>query len=395
MCIRDSPGTGGSAGTNVAPPDPPPVVPPPVPQPQPTPQPTPQPEPTPEPRPNPVPLPIPRPEPVPIPNPEPQPEPVPIRRGCTDSSASNYDPTAQFYQVGSCIYPPEPEPQPIPNPIPVPLPIPSGPGPCIPYYESGQGCPDPVANPVPPPEPGDGFDPCFTPGTVVKMRSPTVDLTNSGVGIGTTSTTILSVDKPISEVKVGDYVLNKDGTQENKVVFIEKHEKKGATLYSPTPDLKPFATKNHMLYKDGEWIVIDDFYPWLRELNCKSVTDPNLEVFSETDLYNLWVTGDGTYIANGYGTHSIMFDGGWLRHSYEQGLLEHKEVIKTMVEFAQVDQPDLMYGAFLVNKLLGKVNIKLLNKIGVYVLCSDESSRRKKIAHKVMRLLAKFGGSKK
>ena len=54
-----------------------------------------------------------------------------------------------------------------------------------------------------------------------------------------------------------------------------------------------------------------------------------------------------------------------------------------------------MYGAFLVNKLLGKVNIKLLNKIGVYVLCSDESSRRKKIAHKVMRLLAKFGGSKK
>ena len=90
-----------------------------------------------------------------------------------------------------------------------------------------------------------------------------------------------------------------------------------------------------------------------------------------------------------------MFDGGWLRHSYEQGLLEHKEVIKTMVEFATVDQPDLMYGAFLVNKLLGKINIKLLNKIGVYVLCSDESSRRKKFAHKVMRLLAKFGGSKK
>ena len=226
------------------------------------------------------------------------------------------------------------------------------------------------------------------------MRSTTLDLTNSGVGIGTTSTTILSVDKPISEVKVGDYVLNKDGTQENQVVFIEKHENKEGTLYSPTSDLKPFATRNHMLYKDGEWVVIDDFYPWLRELNCEAVDDPNLEVFSETDLYNLWVTGDGTYIANGYGTHSIMFDGGWLRHSYEQGLLEHKEVIKTMVEFAQVDQPDLMYGAFLVNKLLGKVNIKLLNKIGVYVLCSDESSRRKKIAHKVMRLLAKFGGSK-
>ncbi len=111
-----------------------------------------------------------------------------------------------------------------------------------------------------------GVTSVFAPGTVVKMRATTLDLTNSGVGIGTTSTTILSVDKPISEVKVGDYVLNKDGTQENEVVFIEKHEKKETTLYSPTPDVKSFATKNHMLYKDGEWVVIDDFYPWLREL---------------------------------------------------------------------------------------------------------------------------------
>ena len=28
------------------------------------------------------------------------------------------------------------------------------------------------------------------------------------------------------------------------------------------------------------------------------------------NLYNLWVTGDGTYIVNGFGTHSIMYDGG-------------------------------------------------------------------------------------
>ena len=57
------------------------------------------------------------------------------------------------------------------------------------------------------------------------MRATTLDLTNSGVGIGTTSTTILSVDKPISEVKVGDYVLNKDGTQENEVdVVLESSE---------------------------------------------------------------------------------------------------------------------------------------------------------------------------
>ena len=28
-------------------------------------------------------------------------------------------------------------------------------------------------------------------------------------------------EKPISEIKVGDYVVNKDKTQKNKVVFIE------------------------------------------------------------------------------------------------------------------------------------------------------------------------------
>jgi hypothetical protein len=39
-------------------------------------------------------------------------------------------------------------------------------------------------------------------------------------------------------------------------------------------------------------------------------------------VYNLWVTGDGTYIVNGYGTHSIMFDGGWMRLAYEQDLME-------------------------------------------------------------------------
>ena len=66
-----------------------------------------------------------------------------------------------------------------------------------------------------------------------------------------------------------------------------------------------------------------------------------------------------------------------------------------MVEFSQIDQPDLMNGSFLVNKLLGKVNIKLLNRIGVYFICSPDSSRRKKITHKIMRLLSKLGGSKK
>ena len=69
--------------------------------------------------------------------------------------------------------------------------------------------------------------------------------------------------------------------------------------------------------------------------------------------------------------------------------------MNTIIEFSQVDQPDLMNGAFLLNKLIGKVNIKLLNRIGVYFICSPESSRRKKITCTVMRLLSKLRGLKK
>ena len=43
----------------------------------------------------------------------------------------------------------------------------------------------------------------------------------------------------------------------------------------------------------------------------KPVRDANVEpIKGEEEFYNLWVTGDGTYIVNGYGTHSIMYDGG-------------------------------------------------------------------------------------
>ena len=111
--------------------------------------------------------------------------------------------------------------------------------------------------------------------------------------------------------------------------------------------------------------------------------------FSEIDLYNLWLTGDGTYIVNGYGTHSIMFDGGWLRNSYEQGLLTHRQVMSTMMSFCVVDKPDQMQGAFLVNKTIGKINNKLLNKLACWILCSDESSRRRKFTEFVMRFLGR------
>ena len=44
-----------------------------------------------------------------------------------------------------------------------------------------------------------------------------------------------SYELPISEVKVGDHVLNVDKTKSNEVVFVEKQEFEGS-IYSPDSD---------------------------------------------------------------------------------------------------------------------------------------------------------------
>ena len=183
--------------------------------------------------------------------------------------------------------------------------------------------------------------------------------------------------------------MNKDKTEANKVVFVEKQSSAGQDLYSPTDTLKPFATTNHMLYVDGKWVVVDkDLYPWLDD--CELVSNPVIDKSGlDKEVYNLWVTGDGSYIVNGYGTHSIMFDGGFMKNAHDQGLLEYNDVINLMSEFTE-DKSNLLYGSFLVNRLLGKVNVKLLNRLWVNILCADDSTKRKKLAHLTMRILQKI-----
>ena len=211
------------------------------------------------------------------------------------------------------------------------------------------------------------------------MRSPTIILSNDSPTEET---------KPISQVKVGDYVMNKDKTEANKVVFVEKMSASDKELYAPKSDEKPFATKNHMLYVDGKWVNADgDQYPWLDD--CELVSNVVLEPGGEQVLYNLWVTGDGSYIVNDYGTHSIMFDGGFMRNAHDQGLLGYDDVLRLMEEFTE-EKSDLLYGSFLVNRLLGKVNVKLLNRLWVNILCSEDSTKRKKAAHLVMKILQKI-----
>ena len=195
------------------------------------------------------------------------------------------------------------------------------------------------------------------------------------------------VERPISEIKVGDYVINKDRTSKNKVTFIEEHNPslKDPDLYSPKENIPPFATTNHPLFVDGEWVAVDvDLYPWLGKQ--RPLRDANIEETGNRKLYNLWLSGDGTYNVNGFGTHSIMFDGGFMKNCFAQGLLTHDEVMSLMRSYTY-GETDLVTGAFLLNKLLGKINLKVLNKFVIYCLRGNDTSKRKKIIHKVMKIL--------
>jgi len=111
----------------------------------------------------------------------------------------------------------------------------------------------------------------------------------------------------------------------------------------------------------------------------------------EREFYNLWVTGDGTYNVNGYGTHSILFDGGFMKNSYEQGILDHKGVMDILEQYVYYKK-DLIYGSFLFNRLIGFINYKPLNKLCVNILQADDKTFRKKLAHFIMRILTIIKG---
>jgi len=289
---------------------------------------------------------------------------IPFTYGCKDPAALNYAPDAMIERSSDCNYPKE-----------------GCTNPAASNYDSSAQKDDGSCIIPPPPRPDDDDDDedgCFVGATRVVMRSPTTILSDSST----------EETKPISEVLVGDYVMNKDKTESNKVVFVEKRSASDKELYAPKPDEKPFATKNHMLYVDGKWVHADgDQYPWLEE--CELVSNVVVEPGGEQVLYNLWVTGDGSYIVNGYGTHSIMFDGGFMKNAHDQGLLGYDDVLLLMEEFTK-QKSDLLYGSFLVNRLLGKVNVKLLNRLWVNILCAEDSTKRKKAAHLVMKILQKI-----
>lgn len=196
-----------------------------------------------------------------------------------------------------------------------------------------------------------------------------------GCFIGSTLVMLASgKEVPIEQIRIGDLVYNRDKTEVNTVKFIEVvNDKYFEKLYSPSEQFEPFATVNHPLYIDGELASVDpemniNWYPWLgknKQINVNSIVDA-----SNKNVYNLWVDGDGTYTVNGYGTHSIIGDGGFIRLAIEQGIMTEQQAIDLLYHYIKAGK-STVYGIYLFNKFLGKIDNSFLNKLVVNKLIGN------------------------
>ena len=180
--------------------------------------------------------------------------------------------------------------------------------------------------------------------------------------------------KNIIDVKIGDRVFNWDRSQINTVMWVERvPNNPWKELYSPSVDHEPFATTNHPIYMGNKLAVVDtdtveNAYPWLGKM--KKWVQPNV-IESADNVFNLWVDGDGTFTVNGFGTTSIIGDGGFVRSAAVNGLLEEEHVQNALMYFQGTRRRS--YGAYIINRAMTDVNSQLLanmikSKTGLKVL---------------------------
>lgn len=215
-----------------------------------------------------------------------------------------------------------------------------------------------------PPPPARRGGRCFTKDTLILMADGT--------------------EKKIKDVKVGDVVFNHNKKMLNVVMFVEETlDSTFMELYSPNKKLKPFATINHPLYINGQLSCpiaeeIMNLYPWLGHINQM---DDSVRTPAKGDMvYNLWVDGDGTYIVNGYGTTSIVGDGGVMRLNYEKGIFTKQAISDILLEITSSGK-HITYGAYILNKFCGDNNIS----IGKYLIGKGFRDNKSPLTKKFLR----------
>jgi hypothetical protein len=162
--------------------------------------------------------------------------------------------------------------------------------------------------------------------------------------------------RPIESVRVGEVVRTATGGV-GTVRFVERVQRsRWGRLYSPNASIEPFATINHPLVIDGQIRAplpaeVHTLYPWLGRVAhlppSKVIPDPGGPVF------NLWVDGDGTYVVNGVGAHSIAASGGVLPLLFSIGPLTEAEVLSACEFFAFESSPAWRLGVWRMNQVAG------------------------------------------
>jgi hypothetical protein len=214
-----------------------------------------------------------------------------------------------------------------------------------------------------------------------------------GCFVGTTLVTMADgTTKPICDVKIGDRVFNFDGTQINRVLFVEKQiDNSFGFLYSPDQQHKPFATANHPLYINGQLSSLDpektsNIYPWIGRTELLTTT--NIVPADGSTVYNLWTDGDHTFIVNGYGTTTLAGDGGVLRLMVEQGLISASKASELIMKFHGLNK-HTVYGLYVLSQVLGKIDINLINKLIAWVFADDSRPAAQKVFYRIARAVGR------
>ena len=109
-------------------------------------------------------------------------------------------------------------------------------------------------------------------------------------------------------------------------------------------------------------------------------------------MYNLYLDGDNTFIVNGYGTNSIIGDGGSLRVAMEYGYLTQDRVQEMFNEYIEAGT-EVAFGGYLFNKYFGKVletiKLKFVVKIAAKMFDQPTDSKFRQRMNKVFKFLGK------
>ncbi len=179
--------------------------------------------------------------------------------------------------------------------------------------------------------------------------------------------------KPIKDIAIGDLVMNHDRTMINKVRMIQISDSKGFanTLWSPDPEIKPFATLNHPVYINGKLSaaapeVAMNYQPWIGEVI--KAEDAKISKTENQKVYNIYPDGDATFRVYHWGAPSLSDGDTTTFRMYEQGVItfeEVQELLNGIISESEKYGPNVIYGGVILDRAMRKINSDLLMKYAI------------------------------